>query len=99
MVHNAYRSCLTGAPCQAAKCQQAINSQWMHLGAADISMRHKIQRCWARHAVATTNSLFHAGYACALHAVLVGQLPAATQGLIDYLLHQATLFAKQTRCG
>jgi hypothetical protein len=58
-------------------------------------MRHKIQCCWARHAVATTNSLFLAGYALALHAVLVRPLPAATQGMIDYLLQQAALFAQQ----
>jgi hypothetical protein len=67
----------------------------MHLGAAEIRTRHKIQRCWARHAVATKNSLFLAGYALALRAVLVGPLPAATQGMIDYLLQQAALFAQQ----
>jgi hypothetical protein len=67
----------------------------MHLGAAEISTQHKIQRCWARHAIATTNSHFLAGYALALHAVLVGRLPAATQGMIDYLLQQAALFAEQ----
>ena len=67
----------------------------MHLGAAEVSTRHKIQRCWARHAVATTNSLFLAGYALALHAVLVGPLPAGTQGMINYLLQEAALFAQQ----
>jgi hypothetical protein len=95
MARHVYRSCLTGPPCRAAKHQQAINSWWMHLGVAEVSMWHKIQRCWARHAIATTNSLFLAGYALALHAVLVGPLPAGTQGMIDYLLQQAALFAQQ----
>jgi hypothetical protein len=95
MAHHAYCSHLAGTPCHAAKCQRAINSWWMHLGAAEISMWHKIQRCWAQHAVATTNSLFLAGYALALRAVLVGPLPAATQGMINYLLQQASLFAQQ----
>jgi hypothetical protein len=67
----------------------------MHLGAAEISTRHKIQCCWDRHAVATTNSLFLAGYALALRAVLFGPLPAATQGMINCLLQQAALFAQQ----
>ncbi len=95
MAHHAYRIRLVGAPRRAAKCQRAINSWWMHLGAAEISTRHKIQRCWAWHAVATTNSLFLAGYALALRAVLVGPLPAETQRMIDYLLQQAALFAQQ----
>ncbi len=73
MARHAYRSRLVGAPRRAAKCQRAINSHWMHLGVAEISRWHKIQHCWARHAIATTNSLFLAGYALALHAVLVGR--------------------------
>jgi hypothetical protein len=67
----------------------------MHLGAAKISMRHKIQRCWAWHAVTTTNSLFLAGYTLDLHVVLIGPLPAATQGMINNLLHQVAVFAQQ----
>ena len=34
-----------------------------------------------------------AGYALGLRGVLVGPLPAATQQMIDYLLHQAAFFA------
>jgi hypothetical protein len=66
----------------------------MHLGAAEIGTRRKIQRCWAAHTVAATNSLLLAGYALSLCAVLVGPLSAATQQMIDYLLHQAAVFAQ-----
>ena len=65
----------------------------MHLGAAEIGTRQKIQRCWAGHTLATTNSLFLAGYALGLRAVFVGPLPAATQQMIDYLLRRAACFA------
>ena len=65
----------------------------MHLGAVEIGTRQKIQRCWAGHTLATTNSLFLAGYALGLCAVFVGPLPAATQQMIDYLLLQAAFFA------
>jgi hypothetical protein len=66
----------------------------MHLGVTKIGTRRKIQRCWAAHTVAATNSLLLAGYALSLRAVLVGTLPAATQQMIDYLLHQATVFTQ-----
>jgi hypothetical protein len=66
----------------------------MHLGAAELGTRHKIQRCWAAHTVAATNSLLLAGYALSLHAVLVGPLPVEAQQMIDYLLCQAAVFAQ-----
>ena len=93
MARNPFRGRLTNAPRRAAKRQRAKNSRWMHLGAAEIGTRQKIQRCWAGHTLATTNSLFLAGYALGLRAVLVGPLPAATQQMVDYLLRQAAFFA------
>jgi hypothetical protein len=66
----------------------------MHLGADKIGTRRKIQRCWATHTVAATNSLLLAGCTLGLHAVLVGPLPTATQQMIDYLLHQTTAFVQ-----
>ena len=93
MARNPFCGRLTNAPHRAAKRQRAKNSRWMHLGAAEIGTRQKIQRCWAGHTLATTNSLFLAGYALGLRAVLVGPLPAATQQMIDYLLCQAAFFA------
>ena len=66
----------------------------MHLGAAEIGTRHKIQGCWAVHTVAATNSLLLAGYALGLRAVFNGPLPAAMQQIIDYLLHQAAVFVQ-----
>ena len=56
-----FTNTLTGAPRRASKRQRCKNSRWMHLGAAEIGSRQKIQRCWARHTLATTNSLFLAG--------------------------------------
>ena len=94
MERHAYHGRLTNTPYRAAKCQRATNSRWMHLGAAKIGMRRKIQRCWAAHTVAATNSLLLAGYALSLCAVLVGLLLAATQQMIDYLLRQAAVFAQ-----
>ena len=93
MARNPFRGRLTNAPRRADKRQRAKNSRWMHLGAAVIGTRQKIQRCWAGHTLATTNFLFLAGYALVgLRAVLVGPLPAATQLMIDYLLRQAAFF-------
>jgi hypothetical protein len=66
----------------------------MHLGAAEIGTRHKIQGCWAVHTVAATNSLLLAGYALGHRAVFNGPLPAAIQQIIDYLLHQAAVFVQ-----
>jgi hypothetical protein len=94
MVRHAYRGRLTNAPRHAAKCQRATNSWWMHLGAAKIGTQCKIQRCWAAHTVAATNSLLLAGHALGLCAVLVGPLPAAMQQITDYLLRQAAVFVQ-----
>ena len=66
----------------------------MHLGAAKIGTRHKIQGCWAVRTVTATNSLLLAGYALGLRAVFNGPLPAAMQQMIDYLLCQAVVFAQ-----
>jgi hypothetical protein len=66
----------------------------MHLGAAKIGMRRKIQGCWAVHTVAATNSLLLAGYALGLRAVFNGPLPAAMQQIIDCLLRQAAVFVQ-----
>ena len=63
MACHAYSGVLTNAPRRAAKRRRAKNSRWMHLGAAEIGTRHKIQGCWAVHTVAATNSLLLAGYA------------------------------------
>ena len=54
MARNPFRGRLTDAPRRAAKRQRAKNSRWMHLGAAEIGTRQKIQRCWAGHTLATT---------------------------------------------
>jgi len=64
----------------------------MHLGAAETVSRKKIQRCWARHTLAVTNSIFLAGYALNLRAVFVGPIPAAMQQMIDLLFSQAALY-------
>ncbi len=74
MARNPFRGRLTNAPCRAAKRQRAKNSWWMHLGATEIGTRQKIQQCWAGHTLATTNSLFLAGYALGL------RLGAAREG-------------------
>ncbi len=66
----------------------------MHLGATEIGTRYKIQGCWAVHTVAATNSILLAGYALGLRAVFNGLLLAAMQQIIDYLLHQATVFVQ-----
>ena len=66
----------------------------MHLGAAELRTWRKIQRCWAAHTVAATNSLLLAGYALSLHAVLVGPLPVEAHQMIDYLLRQAAVFVQ-----
>ena len=94
VARHAYHGVLTDASHRAAKRQRARNSRRMHLGAAMLGRRRKIQRCWAVHTVAATNSLLLAGYALGLHAVLGGLLPAAMQQMIDYLLCQAAVFAQ-----
>ena len=94
MACHAYPGVLTNDPCRAAKRRRAKNSKWMHLGAAEIGTRHKIQGCWAVHTVAATNSLLLAGYALGHRAVFNGPLPAAIQQIIDYLLHQAAVFVQ-----
>ncbi len=79
MARHAYRGVLTNAPRRADKRRRAKNSRWMHLGAAKIGARHKIQGCWAVHTVAATNFLLLAGYALGLRAVFNGPLLAAMQ--------------------
>ena len=51
-----------GAPRRAAKRQRNKNSRWMHLSASVIGTRQLVQRCWARHTVAATTSIFLAAY-------------------------------------
>ena len=88
-----FTNTLTGAPRRASKRQRTKNSRWMHLGATEIGSRQKIQRCWAQHTLATTNSLFLAGYALTLRTVFVGPIPAPMQLMIDLIFRQASLYA------
>jgi hypothetical protein len=84
---------LTDAPCHGAKRQRSKNSRWMHLGVAKIGTRQRIQRCWAQHTLATTNSLFLAWYGITIRSVFVGPIPAPMQRMIDLLFCQASLYA------
>jgi hypothetical protein len=84
---------LTGAPRRAAKRQRSKNFWWMHLGAAKIGTRQRIQCCWAQHTLAMTNSLFLAWYAITIRLVFVGPIPAPMQRMIDLFFPQASLFA------
>ena len=93
MTRNPFTNTLTGAPRRASKRQRSKNSRWMHLGAAEIGSRQKIQRCWARHTLATTNSLFLAGYALTLCTVFFGPIPAPMQLMIDLIFCQVSLYA------
>ena len=49
-------------PC--CQTQASKNSRWMHLGAAKVGTRQKIQPCWAHHPV--SNPSFSASFVCAL---------------------------------
>jgi hypothetical protein len=93
MTRDPFTNALTGAPRRAAKRQRTKNSRWMHLGVAEIGSRQKIQRCWARHTLATTNSLFLAGDALTLVTVFFGPIPAPMQLMIDLIFCQASLYA------
>jgi hypothetical protein len=93
MARSPFVNSLTGAPRHAAKRQRSKNSRWMHLGAAEIGTWQRIQRCWAQHTLATTNSLFLAWYAITIRSVFVGPIPAPMQRMIDLFFLQASLFA------
>jgi hypothetical protein len=84
---------LAGAPRHAAKRQRSKTSRWMHLGADGIGTRQRIQRCWAQHTLASTNSLFLAWYAITIRSVFVWPIPAPMQRMIDLLFRQASLYA------
>jgi hypothetical protein len=84
---------LTGTPCRVAKHQRSKNSRWMHLGVARIGTRQRIQRCWAQHTLAMTNSLFLAWYVITIWSVFVRPIPAPMQRIIDLLFRQASLYA------
>ena len=84
-----------GAPRRAAKRQRNKNSRWMHLSASAIGTRQLVQRCWARHTVAATTSIFLAAYATVLQ--LIANQPAVSQAIqpcVDYLVRQSSLFVQ-----
>jgi hypothetical protein len=84
---------LTGAPRHTAKHQGSKNSWWMHVGVAKIRTWQRIQRCWAQHTLATTNSLFLTWYTITIWSVFVGPIPTPMQGMIDLFFRQASLYA------
>jgi hypothetical protein len=88
---------LTDAPRHAANRQHSKNSWWMHLRAAKIGTRQRIQRCWAQHTLATTNSLFLAWHAITIRSVFVGPIPVPMQQMIDLFFRQASLYAHHVK--
>ncbi|KAL7526186.1 hypothetical protein ACHAXR_002464 [Thalassiosira sp. AJA248-18] len=98
MARQAYRRHLNGAPRRAAKRQRNINSRWMHLGALAIGTRQLLQRCWARHSMATTTSVFLSAYAIVLRQV-VNQQPVsqAIQTYINYVAGQIAIFGQHVQ--
>ena len=93
MACNPFRGRLTNAPrrcCQTPESEEfAVDASWC-VGNRDAAEDTALLG-WA---YPRDNQLPNlAGYALGLRGVLVGPLPAATQQMIDYLLHQAAFFA------
>jgi hypothetical protein len=99
MVHALFIKSLTGTPCRAAKRQRSKYSWWMHLGAAKIGTRQKIQCCWAQHTFAMTNSLFLAWYALIIHSVFIGPTPAPMQQKFTSCSARLLFMPIMLRCG
>ena len=62
---------------RAAKLKQAKNSPWMHLGAAKVGMRQKIQHCWAHRAVSNpknNNTKNYTSYSVLLYSIVLVQM-------------------------